>query len=165
MTAETEAEFLALLRATGNFNGSARALGFQPSSLYQRMRKWPAFARDCDEALHEASVTLDYKLVAHAHMLLREPGEAQAAGIEEEEAQFDPTTAMRILSFIEARKYGRSGRGQRKGPPERTFSQAVESVLAKIAAIERHEKMAREQAEGGPALPPPADEGEGDNPR
>jgi hypothetical protein len=151
MDAEQEAEFLARLRATGNFSASALAMGFQPASLFQRMRRWPGFARNCDEALAEAGVTLDYALVAHAHVLLRDPKEL---GIETEgAAKFDPVTAMRILSFLDRRRTGGTLRGRRrKGPPERSFEEAVESVLAKIAAIERHEKWkAGEQGgeEGG----------------
>lgn len=146
-TSRIEADFLARLAATGNFNACARAVGFQPASVHERVRKWAAFARDCERALGEASVRLDYRLAAHAHALLREPGEAQAAGIDEEEVPFDPAMAMKILSHIDARKYGRSGKGRRKGAPERSFSQACESILAKIEAIERHEKMMREREE------------------
>ena len=51
-----------------------------------------------------------------------------------------------ILAHIDARKYGRSGKGRRKGPPERTFSQACESILAKIEAIERHETLMKARA-------------------
>jgi hypothetical protein len=146
-TSEIEADFLARLRATGNFDACARAVGFQPNSVHERERVWAAFARDCDRALEEASVRLTYRLAAHAHALMRKPGEAEAAGIEEAAVPFDPAMAMKILGHIEARKYGRSGRGRRKGPPERTFEQACESILAKIEAIERHEKMMKERKE------------------
>jgi hypothetical protein len=143
-TAEIEADFLARLRATGNFDACARAVGFQPATVHQRERTWPGFERDCAAALAEADVVLTYKLAAHAHALLREPGEAAEAGIEEEEVPFDPVMAMKILAHIDARKYGRSGKGRRKGPPERTFEQACESILAKIEAIERHEKLSHQ---------------------
>lgn len=148
-TSEIECDFLARLEATGNFDACAVAVGFQPATVHERVRKWPAFARECARALAEADVTLTYRLAAHAHALMRRPGEAEAAGIEEEEAPFDPVLAMKILSHLDARKYGRSGKGRRKGPPERTFGQACESILAKIEAIERHEKMMKER-EGSP---------------
>jgi hypothetical protein len=153
-TEEIEADFLARLRATGNFDACARAVGFQPSSVHERERKWAAFARDCEQAFAEADVTLTYRLTAHAHALVRRPGEAKAAGIEEEEVPFDPAEAMRILARLDARKYGRSGKGRRKGPPERTFEQACRSILGKIEAIERHEAWVkeredREKEEGG----------------
>lgn len=171
MTAEIEAQFLALLRATGNFSASARALGFQPASLFERMRRWPAFAKDCDEAVAEASVQLDYALVAHAHKLLRAPedgmgtvtftrGDASFPRWEREsdcpleEAPFDPDRAMRILAFIDRRRGHSIGRGRRKGPPERTYDEAVASILAKIAAIERHEQRMKERA---------AEDGNGDS--
>jgi hypothetical protein len=159
-TADIEADFLLRLRATGNFDACARAVGFQPSSVHERERAWPAFARACQRALDEADVALTYKLAAFAHALMRAPGEAEAAGIEEE-APFDPAMAMKILGHLEARKYGRSGKGRRKGPPERSFEEACRSILAKIEAIERHERMmedrARDEGSGdGPApLPPP----------
>jgi hypothetical protein len=173
MTGEQEAEFLARLRATGNFSGSARAVGFQPASLFDRYRKWPAFARDCDAAIEEAEIELDFALVAHAHRLLREPGEtAEDDGMEgmgtvtsncpREEGMGTPACAgagtsncpreaMRILAFIDRRRGGRTGRGRRKGPPERSFDEAVASVLAKIAAIERHEKRKRGEADAAPS--------------
>jgi hypothetical protein len=157
MGAEQEAEFLARLRATGNFSASALAMGFQPASLFQRMRRWPGFARNCDEALVEAGVSLDYALVAHAHVLLRDPEEL---GIEAESAaKFDPVTAMRILSFIDRRRTGGTLRGRRrKGPPERSFDEAVESVLAKIEAIERHRQLQARREK--PDDPPPSGETE-----
>ncbi len=145
-TSEIECDFLARLEATGNFDACALAVGFQPASVKERMRKWPAFARACERALAEADVMLTYRLTAHAHALLRRPGEAEALGIEEEEAPFDPAMAMKILSYIDARKYGRSGKGRRKGPPERSFRDACDSILAKIEAIERHEKLMKERA-------------------
>jgi hypothetical protein len=160
-TRATEADFLARLRATGNLSGSARAVGFTKSAVFQRLRKWPAFARACDAALEEASVRFDYSLVAYAHKLLRtadadDVEEAEdvedAAGEAGEAVPFDPMLAMRILTFIDARRSGRTARGRRRGPPERSFEEACESILAKIAAIERHEAMVKEgnpgQADG-----------------
>jgi hypothetical protein len=156
-TSVIECDFLARLAATGNFDACALAVGFQPATVHQRVKAWPAFARDCARSLAEADVHLTYKLVAHAHALMRRPGEAEAAGIEEEAVPFDPVMAMKILAHIDARKYGRSGKGRRKGPPERSFKDACDSILAKIEAIERHEAMieAREaeaEAEGEPPL-------------
>jgi hypothetical protein len=155
-TSRSEVDFLARLAATGNFDACARAVGFQPATAKERLGKWPAFARDCERALAEADVMLTYRLTAHAHALMRRPGEAEALGIEQEEAPFDPVMAMKILAHIDARKYGRSGKGRRKGPPERTFAQACDSILAKIEAIERHEKFMKERE-----ACPPGEGGEG----
>lgn len=138
VTSAVEADFLARLRATGNFDASARAIGFQPSTFYRRIDDWPAFARACREALDAAEVMLDYRLVAHAHALL-----LKAGGAEEDEIEavpFDPDAAMRIIGFLDRRKAGRSG-GRHKGPPERSFDEVMESILSKIEAIERHEAM------------------------
>lgn len=147
MTSEIEAEFLRLLRATGNFSASARAVGFQPASVKDRMKKWPAFGAQCRDALEEASVHLDFALIGYAHALLRRPGEAAEAGIDEAEVPFDPKEAMRIIAFLDARKAGRTTKGPRKGPPERSLEEAKQSILRKIEAIERHEKRMRKRGE------------------
>lgn len=144
-TQEIEDDFLRRLAATGNFDACARAVGFQPASVHERERKWPAFARACQKALEEADVALVYVATAFAHSLLRRPGEAAEAGIVEEETPFDPAMAMKILAALDARKYGRSGKGRRKGPPERSAEQAIRSILDKIEAIERHERRSDEK--------------------
>jgi len=138
-TPDVETIFLERLRATGNLRWSARAVGFHHATIYKRMQLCPAFAADCREAVLAAEVRLDYELIAHAHNLLRRPGDP--AGPDEPDgdgAPFDPEGAMRILGFIERRRGGRTTKGRRKGPPERSFDEAVASVLAKIAAIKKH---------------------------
>ncbi len=145
-TSEVETDFLARLRATGNFDASARAVGFQPSSLYRRMDEWPAFARDCREAPDAAGVMLDYRLVAHAHALLLKRGEAEEPEIDA--VPFDPEAAMRIILFLDRRKAGRAG-GRHKGAPERSFEEVAQSIMRKIEAIERHEAMyGKDEGEG-----------------
>lgn len=147
-TSKIEKRFLARLRETGNFEASARAVGRSASSAYRRREQWPAFARDCVEALEAAAVRLDYRLVAHAHALLRRPGDApeeEAGEKEQERVPFDPKMAMRILSFIDRRRERRTGRRPRKGPPARRYEDARASILRKIEAIERHEKMKKKQ--------------------
>lgn len=139
MTAESEAAFLALLAATGNFAASARAIGFQPASLHERERQWPAFARACKEAIEAADVQLGYALVAHAHMLLG-IGRVEGDPAEPAAVPFDPDAAMRIIAFLDRRKAGLTGK-RHKGAPERPFAEVVASILGKIEAIERHEAM------------------------
>jgi len=159
-TSEIEADFLDRVAASGNFDASARAVGFQPASVHYRVRKWPAFRAAVDEALEAAGIRLEYALVAHADALLRggpgTPAEAEgeaakgaADGSEhsagaESEAPFDPERAMRILGFLDRRRAGRTARGPRGGAPERGFAEAVESILRKVEAIERHEKSSRQ---------------------
>lgn len=149
MNSTQEAEFLALLRTTGNFDASAAAIGFSPCTLHRRVRKWPDFARRCEQARDEADVELEYKLVAQAHALLRRPDEVRLEG--EEEMPFDAEAAMRILHFLDRRKAGRLGGRPLKGPPQRSFEEAVQSILAKVDAIDRHRKLMkeREEKEGG----------------
>jgi hypothetical protein len=149
MDAAAEADFLARLKATGNFSGSARAVGFHPASLFDRYRKWPAFARDCDAAIGEAEIALDFALVAHAHRLLRPEAEKGTRTFSRKSTcPPDPVAAIRILSFIDRRRGGRTTRGSRKGPPERSYEDAVASVLAKIEAIERYDRMIGDQESG-----------------
>src|SRR5207237_8132404 len=103
-TSDIEADFLARLAATGNFDACARAVGFQPASVHERVRKWAAFRASVDEALEEADTRLEFGLIAHAHALLRRPGEARPEG--EAEVPFSPGEAMRILAFIDALRGG-----------------------------------------------------------
>ncbi|HTU10234.1 MAG TPA: hypothetical protein VMG08_04980 [Allosphingosinicella sp.] len=154
-TSEVEADFLGRLRATGNFDVSARATGFQPSSLYRRIDEWPAFARACREALDAAEVMLDHRLVAHAHALLLKSGETEEQEIDA--VPFDPEAAMRILAFLDRRKAGRTG-GRHKGAPERSFAEVVQSIMTKIAAIQRHEAMSGKKGDDAEDGPSPAPE-------
>jgi hypothetical protein len=142
---EAEARFLAHLRQSGNFVASARAVGFHFTTVYDHLRQDPAFAREVDEVLGELDVKLEYELIAWAGALLRRPGGPMPEG--EEEIPFDPAMAMKILAFIDSRKGRRAGRGRRRGLPERSFEEAVESILAKVDAIDRHRKLMKEKAE------------------
>ncbi len=145
MTSADEAAFLALLRETGQFEASALAIGFSKSALYRRARTWPDFARRCEKARDEADVELEYRLVGQAHALMRRPGEARLEG--EAEVPFDPEAAIRILHFLDRRRAGRHGGRPRKGPPERSLEEAVESILAKVEAIKRHREMRKDREE------------------
>jgi hypothetical protein len=145
MTSADEDRFIELLRSTGQFVASAVAIGFSASTLYRRVNKWPDFARRCEQARDEADVELDYRLVGHAHALLRDPGEPRIEG--EPEVPFDPEAAMRILHFLDRRRAGRLGSKPRKGPPQRSLDEAVESILAKVEAIKRHREMMKEREE------------------
>ena len=138
-------------------------MGFQPNSLFERARKWPAFRAACDDALNDASVRLDYALVAFAHKLLRTadaemgtvtftrdgasfPRSERESDCPLDDVPFDPERAMRILAFLDRRRGRGTGRGRRrKGPPDRTFDEAVASILSKIEAIERHEAAMKER--------------------
>jgi hypothetical protein len=149
VNAAAEAVFLEALRETGNFDWSAHAAGFWPSTFYRRMEAWPAFARDCDEAFEQADVRLGYRLVAHAHALLRPPGGETGpdAGPRPPELPFDPEEAMRILLFLDRRKAGLTA-SRRKGPPDRGFAEVLDSILGKIEAMNRHEAKYGKAKEG-----------------
>ena len=63
---------------------------------------------------------------------------------------FDAEAAMRILGFLDRRAAGRTTRGRKRGPPDLAIEDAVESILAKIEAIERHERLLRELGRAAP---------------
>lgn len=150
-TSAIEARFLARLRATGNFHASALSVGFQPASVHERVRKWTGFAEAVADALEQADVEIGYRLTAHAHALATPPEERGPGEPGADEVPFDPDKAMKALAFLEARKHGRIGRGTRKAPPQRSFDEAVRSVLDKIEAIERWEARRARRAEEGEA--------------
>lgn len=161
-TSAIEADFLELLRNSGNFEWSASAVGFTPGAVYKRRDEWPAFARDCRAALEEADIRLEYRLVAHAHALLRRGIVTRDSPHSEDcppldEVPFDPEAAMRIIGFLDRRKAGRAG-GRSKGAPERSFDEVQESILGKLRAIERHEAMFGKKEDDEP----PEEEGNGD---
>jgi hypothetical protein len=61
---------------------------------------------------------------------------------------------MQIIGFLDRRKEGglrrARGHGRDGGLPDKSFDEAVASVLAKIEAIERHEALlAKEREEEG----------------
>ena len=167
-TGAAEAGFLARLRLTGNIGASARSVGFSAGAVYRRIALWPAFARDVEDALDEAEARLDHRLVAYAHALLRRPGdaeEAEAPGGDFEDVPFDPEAAMRILGFLDRRRSGRTTRGRRRPEPERDFAAAVDSVLAKIEAIERHSSLAARRSAAPGSAGAAADPGPDPAPR
>lgn len=149
-----EDRFFAMLAATGNIAGSARAAGFSESCIAQRRRKFHGFAQRMEEALEDAEILLEYRLAEASGWALpqadmKHSGMKPSASETGQAAPFDPDLAMRFLKWREQKRQGR-GRplGRRpKGPPERTFDEAVDSVLRKVKAIERF-RNARKLEEG-----------------
>ncbi|HEX6376830.1 MAG TPA: terminase family protein [Allosphingosinicella sp.] len=80
-TKRDEEVFFTHLRRTGNIAASARATGFDESSVWERFYKWPAFARRWEEVLDEASLALEFRLACEGdQMRLTPAGEAEDAG-------------------------------------------------------------------------------------
>lgn len=134
-TERDEAAFLDLLRQSGNVAASARAVGFDPSSVWERRRKWPAFARAWDEALDEACAALEFRLATLGSDLVPAEGGEAAKGAKA--PPFDPDFALRFLKWHHER---RAGRGPRRAPREPSMAEVRESILRRIEAIERHRR-------------------------
>lgn len=158
-----EERFFAALAATGNIAASARAVGFSESCIWHRRRQWPAFARRIEETLEDAEVELEFRMV---QALAGNPGVDEGlapAGAPREATRGTPAGAPAArsldldaaLRFLKWRADKRNGGGRRdhrrrEGLPERTFEEAVESIMRKIEAIERHEALEKKrEAERG----------------
>lgn len=165
-----EERFLAMLAVSGNIAGSARSVGFTESCIWQRRRKWADFAQRMEEVLDDAEVRLEFRMATLGTDIdQRALGEGEARppqGTENARAEaeaglrFDPDLALRFLKWRQQKKagYGRRGRA-RKGPPDRTFEEAVQSVLGKVEAIERHHRRKKlaegwSEDENGYLIPP-----------
>jgi molybdenum-dependent DNA-binding transcriptional regulator ModE len=163
---KVEAIFLDALRMHGNISAAARAAGVSTTLIWTRRRDWPAFRERFEEALEEAEVALEFRLAFQGNMILNEapPGEQAGTGAAgepaAEPAKFDPDLALRFLKWRQQKKTGRDPRrGRHKGPPDRSIEEAVDSILRKVEAIERHrarKKLAEgwQQDENGYMIPP-----------
>lgn len=127
---EDDVVFLGRLRVTGNVAGSARAAGFTPKTAWNQRAKRPAFGRAWDEAVEEAEIRLEFRLVEEAGRRMGLPAP------DEEPAEFDPWLAMWLLQWRAGRRDGRI-RAQRRRAP--SIEEVRDEVLRRVDAIERHE--------------------------
>jgi hypothetical protein len=168
---KVETIFLDSIRMHGNITAAARAAGVSVSLIWTRRQEWPGFAEKLEAALEEAEIAIEFRLAFQGNMIAPEArpcdvaaGEAGASGAEGEAApeptKFDPDLGFRFLKWRQQKKLGRDPRrGSRKGPPERSFEQAVDSVMRKIEAIERHDNRKKlgegwQRDENGHMIPP-----------
>jgi hypothetical protein len=152
--------FLGHLRASGNVAASARAAGFTPKSAWNRRERSPAFARAMDEALEDAEIGLEYRVIAEASERLglrpevaegereAERGLDGAAGPGEGGGRLDLEQAMRILTWRENKRQGRHRR--RRLPPEPTIEAVTEKILRGVRAIKRHRERYGPQGDAAP---------------
>jgi hypothetical protein len=160
--AAVEARFKEVLRATGNFAAAARAVGFSESAVWDRRRKWPAFAASLDALLDEAEMALEYRLASMGSNLVAggegEGGEASGSdaghggGRSASPEPFDMDQAMRFLKWREEKRRGGRRTPAAKAP---TIEEVTEKVVRQVAAIKRHaekqaaRRQARDEEEGG----------------
>jgi hypothetical protein len=138
---EKEDMFFAVLRDCGNVRASARAAGVSAEAVWQRRRKWAAFARRFEETMDEAEVALEYRVAclgtnwseeaeAADHAVAVETAAASAAA-----EAFDPDIALRFLKLRADKKRG-AGPGLVLPPAD----EVRERIARKIAALRRHKE-------------------------
>lgn len=130
-----EQAFVDHLRRTGNLSASARAAGFSLNSVLDRRRRCPGFARRIEEALEDAEIELEFRLVAHCSDVAEDTGTATS----EFRPPFDPEFALKFLKWREEKRRGggRRGRGDR-GPPVPSIEEVTERIVRRVEAIKRH---------------------------
>jgi hypothetical protein len=130
-----EERFFATLAACGNIAASARAVGFNESSIAHRRRKFPDFARRLEEALDDAELEVEFRLASE----VRASGSAAAeAG---ERPPFDMDSAIRFLKWREEKRRGGGRRGRIPKPP--SIEEVTERIVRRVQAIKRQRGRGR----------------------
>jgi hypothetical protein len=138
--AEVERRFHEILRACGSVRAAAQAVGFSESAVWERWRKWPAFAEALERVLDEAELALQFRIASMGSNVV--PSEDEAPGTAASNAPavaplpFDPDFAMRFLKWREEKRRGRGRRGPRSKPP--SIEQVTEKIVRRVEAIKRH---------------------------
>lgn len=172
---KSEDTFLAALGMCGNVAAAARAAGFSESCIWQRRRKYPAFAAAMEAVLEEAEIRIEFRMAAMG-------SELAAAGLERWDAgedgsttgpdapggavsgpcppePFDPDLAFRFLKWREGKRLGRQPARGRATPRRMTFEEAIGALDKKLKAFgARHERERLAQGwvkdENGYMIPP-----------
>ena len=143
--AAVERRFLEALRACGCVRRAARAVGFSEGAIWERRRKWPAFAQALEQLLDEAELALEFRIACQGSDIV--PVE-EGPGTESRDAPvpgvpLDPDFAMRFLKWREEKRRGRGRWAPRAKPP--SIEQVTEKLVRRVMAIKRH----RERGGGG----------------
>jgi hypothetical protein len=142
--AAVERRFLEALRACGSVRGAARAVGFSEGAIWERRRKWPAFAKALEELLDEAELALEFRLSCLGSDVVPAQEETETGESEvPPSVPFDPDFAMRFLKWREEKRRGRGRRTPHAKPP--TIEEVTEKIIRRVQAIKRHR-----QRGGGP---------------
>jgi hypothetical protein len=136
--AAVERRFLEALRVCGSVRAAARAVGFSEGTIWQRRRKWPAFAKALDELLEEVELALEFRLGCQGSDVV--PAEDEEAGTggslaPVESPPFDPEAAMRFLKWREEKRRGRRRTPHAKPP---SIEEVTEKIVRRVEAIKRH---------------------------
>ncbi|HEX8512352.1 MAG TPA: hypothetical protein VF688_04525 [Allosphingosinicella sp.] len=146
--AAVERRFLEALRLCGSVRGAARAVGFSEGAIWERRRKWPAFAKALEELLEEVELSLEFQLgCLGSNVVPMEEGaaeEVEYAVPPVEGVRFDPEAAMRFLKWREEKRRGGGRRTPHAKPP--SIEEVTEKIVRRVQAIKRH----RERGGGPP---------------
>lgn len=137
--AAVERRFLEALRVCGNVRAAARAVGFCEGTIWERRRKWPAFAKALDALLEEVELALEFRLGCQGSDVVPAQEEEPATGeslVPIESAPFDPEAAMRFLKWREEKRRGRGRRTPHAKPP--SIEEVTEKIVRRVEAIKRH---------------------------
>ncbi len=143
--------FIAALRMGGNVAAATRLVGFSESAIWERRRKWPAFARRMEEALEDAEIALEFRVACMGNNVgagPRHEGDAGQDGAAEEASgagvPFDPEFALRFLKWREEKRRGGGRRG--RVPREPSIDEVTEKIIRKVEAIKRHRARGGDEA-------------------
>jgi hypothetical protein len=143
--AAVERRFLEAVRICGSVRGAARAVGFSEGAVWDRRRKWPAFAKALEELLDEAELALELRLACQGSDVVPAADGAETGTSELPqlpEVKFDPDFAMRFLKWREEKRRGRGRWAPRSKPP--SIEQVTEKIVRQVMAIKRHRERGGE---------------------
>lgn len=160
---KVEARFLAALGMCGNVAAAARSVGFSEGAIWQRRRKFTAFAQAMEEVLEEAEIRIEFRLAAMGSDLAASgldsfaATEAAADRCQAEDEQggegssghpyprglpqaggegpFDADMAFRFLKWREAKRQGRAPRQGQAAPKRWTFEESIALLDKKLKAF------------------------------
>lgn len=149
--------FFAALANTGNIAAAARSVGFSPSCIAQRRRKWPEFAERMEEVLEDAEIALEFRMAVESGGWANAIADGAGAGVGDvtgdapQPAPFDPDLAMRFLKWRQEKRKGGGARGRVPAPA--SVEEAAANIIRKVEAIKRHRarEAARRSVEDGDA--------------
>jgi hypothetical protein len=158
--------FLRALKRTGCVLDACRATGISPKTVYRHQESDRRFAEHCRIA-HAMSAT-PIELTAWSRAVEGVEREFACGGQVYTRRIYSDGLLRLLLQGSNPKKYGqrpgftrkrlakaerkairreveaelRHGKGQGKGPPDRSFQEVLDSILTKVEAIDRHEKNA-----------------------
>ena len=145
-----EERFLSALAATCNVKAACGEVGLTPASAYNHRQRWPAFARRWAEAVELGHTMLEFAVIQAAGNFFSGdgpvvPSAAGPGGVVRE------ITADHAIHLLHMHKHQVLALGKRPGlrAREPDIEEVRESVLRRLAALERAREIKREAAELG----------------